>query len=115
MKRGTSSFIAAKAKQILRDKTITANVGGEVRKFKGASFSYGTGQEITEAETGLKADKAAREARGERARGDLRGITELGPGKGALDQSGAHEEDLPKEARVTGPSGIAEFRNTARV
>jgi GGDEF domain-containing protein len=103
------------AKTILRDKTITANVDGKVKQFKGATFSYGTGQAIAEAESGLKADKAAREARGERARGELRGLTELRSGEGAVDQGAANEEDLPKQTRVTGPSGTAEFRNTARV
>ncbi len=103
------------AKQILRDKTIIANVDGEIKQFKGAQFSYGAGKDIAEAEAGLKADKAAREAAGERARGELRGIVEVRPGQGALDQGTATEETGPQQARVTGPRGSAEFRNTARV
>ncbi|MGB8732247.1 MAG: GGDEF domain-containing protein, partial [Candidatus Sulfotelmatobacter sp.] len=105
------------AKQILRDKTIIANVDGEVKRFKGANFSYGAGKDISEAESGLKADKAAREAAGERARGQLRGITELGPSEGAVDQGATQEETDPQQARVTGPRDIAAFRNrnSARV
>ena len=40
----------------------------------GADFSYGVGKDIGEAESGLRRHKGEREARGEIARGELRGI-----------------------------------------
>jgi hypothetical protein len=40
----------------------------------GTDFSYGVGKDIGEAESGLRRHKSEREARGEIARGDLRGI-----------------------------------------
>ena len=40
----------------------------------GADFSYGVGKDIGEAESGLRRPNAEREARGEIARGELRGI-----------------------------------------
>ena len=48
--------------------------GGSL-SFIGANFSYGVGEDINEAESALKANKANRESRGEIARGELRGIT----------------------------------------
>ena len=68
-----------KAREILRSAPITATVDGKPATFKGADFSYGTGKDISAAESGLKAHKSEREARGERARGELRGITQAGP------------------------------------
>lgn len=68
-----------KARHILRNSIIEVDMAdGSVRRFKGADFSYGVGHDLTAAETGLKAHKSEREARGERARGELRGITEVG-------------------------------------
>jgi GGDEF domain-containing protein len=64
------------ARAILREKTIGIVLDdGSQLKFKGGDFSYGTGRHLSEAEAGLKAHKSEREARGERARGELRGIT----------------------------------------
>jgi len=70
-----------KAREILKNTEIvvTSPDGKTVRVFKGADFSYGVGDEISKAESGLKGHKAEREAKGERARGELRGIAEVGP------------------------------------
>jgi GGDEF domain-containing protein len=69
-----------RARQILRDLVIEfEGPNGEIRRFRGADFSYGAGNDLATAEKGLKGHKAEREARGERARGELRGITEIGP------------------------------------
>jgi GGDEF domain-containing protein len=66
------------ARQILRNKEITVTTpNGGTKTLKGADFSYGIGNELSEAEAGLKTHKAEREARGERARGELRGISEV--------------------------------------
>jgi len=65
------------ARQALKEASITVRTpDGKVKTFKGADFSYGVGEGTNEAEQGLKTHKAQREARGERARGELRGITE---------------------------------------
>ena len=108
------------ARELLRNRIIDVrNPDGTITSFKGADFSYGSGQDIAEAESGLKEHKAQREAAGERARGQLRGIAEIGPvtgggAQGATERLG--EGPAGTEARVTGPSGTAEFRNpTARV
>jgi GGDEF domain-containing protein len=67
------------AREDLRNRTIEVTLAdGSKRQFKGADFSYGTGQDSAQAEAGLKEHKQEREARGERARGELRGITEVG-------------------------------------
>lgn len=65
------------ARENLRNKVISFQAAdGTIKKFKGADFSYGIGETTDEAEQGLKSHKAEREARGERARGELRGIVE---------------------------------------
>lgn len=69
------------AREILRNTVIEATKpDGTVYHVKGADFSYGTGKQIAEAESGLKSHKSEREARGERARGELRGIVEVPQG-----------------------------------
>jgi len=68
------------ARDILRKTPIRVTMkDGSVKEFQGADFSYGTGKDLNEAESGLKQHKGEREARGERARGELRGITEVEP------------------------------------
>jgi GGDEF domain-containing protein/2'-5' RNA ligase len=92
-----------KAREILRNKTITVKMkDGSTVQLKGADFSYGTGKELTAAETGLKSHKSEREARGERARGELRGITQVGS-----EQGGQHpvrerpgSENKPQEVKT---------------
>lgn len=80
------------ARQILRETTLrVTSPEGEVRNYKGADFSYGTGKDLKAAETRLKQHKAQREAAGERARGELRGITEAGPEPSGEDRGGAAE------------------------
>jgi GGDEF domain-containing protein len=70
------------ARRLLRDRTIEiALPDGSTRFYKGADFSYGAGRDLTEAERFLKEHKAAREAAGERARGELRGIAEVTAGR----------------------------------
>lgn len=68
------------AREILRNRIIEFKDKntGKLRHFNGADFSYGTGKDLDTAESGLHAHKDAREAAGERARGELRGITEVG-------------------------------------
>lgn len=69
-----------KAREILRNRVIEVEThDGKKLRFKGADFSYGTGKNVGESEAGLKQHKSSREERGERARGELRGITETGP------------------------------------
>jgi len=65
-----------RARAILRDRrVIVKRADGTSLSFTGADFSYGVGKDINEAEWLLKCHKAEREARGEIARGELRGIT----------------------------------------
>ena len=107
------------ARDLLRNRIIDVrNPDGTITSFKGADFSYGTGQDITEAESGLKEHKAQREAAGERARGQLRGITELRPGESGGNQGATERlgESQPTEAKVSGPRDTAAFINpSARV
>lgn len=66
------------ARDILKNRIIQVETAdGKQLQFKGADFSYGTGQNASEAETGLKSNKAEREASGQRARGHFRGITKI--------------------------------------
>lgn len=82
-----------KARQILKDREFDVTLAdGSKLVLKGADFSYGVGHELSAAETGLKAHKAAREARGERARGELRGITEVTRGLGQVDRGPAEAQ-----------------------
>ena len=103
------------ARSILRTREFAVTMNdGTVLKIKGADFSYGQGRDIADAEARLKEHKAEREARGERARGQLRGITADGPEGRSEDRAATPEKDA--QARVSGPSGTAAFRNpTARV
>jgi GGDEF domain-containing protein len=72
-----------KARQILRDRIIEVTLkDGTKLHFKGADFSYGTGKDLAESENGLKEHKSERESRGERRRGELRGITQVGAADG---------------------------------
>jgi GGDEF domain-containing protein len=78
-----------KARDIFKNKIIQVETAdGQVLQFKGADFSYGTGENLGTAESGLKSNKAAREASGQRARGELRGITRLGPEDGKTNNGG---------------------------
>ena len=80
------------ARAALRDREFEVTMkDGTTHRFKGADFSYGSGQDISAAEAGLKQHKASREARGERARGELRGITETGSAAGGQREGGAAE------------------------
>jgi GGDEF domain-containing protein len=65
-----------RARAILRGRTLVVEqADGDTLSFTGADFSFGVGESIDEAESGLKRHKAERETRGELARGQLRGIT----------------------------------------
>ncbi len=67
-----------KARELLRNREFEFTLpDGTVKVLKGADFSYGISDQVQGAETALKQHKAEREARGERARGELRGITEV--------------------------------------
>jgi GGDEF domain-containing protein len=64
-----------RAQAILRDRTICMDrADGSTLSIKGAGFSYGVGQNLYEAELGLKRHKKHRERSGEIARGELRGV-----------------------------------------
>lgn len=68
-----------RARDILRNRVFDVTMDdGRVLHLKGVDFSYGAGKELREAESGLHTHKAEREARGERKRGELAGITEVG-------------------------------------
>ncbi len=91
------------ARSILRNREIAVTMkDGSVKRFKGADFSHGTGTDLAAAEQGLKAHKSEREALGERARGELRGITEVGPEQSQVNQGNAPQEAGTQE--VAGPS-----------
>jgi GGDEF domain-containing protein len=65
-----------RARAILRDRrVIVQRTDGSNLSLTGVDFSYGVGKDINEAELLLKSHKAEREARGEIARGELRGIS----------------------------------------
>lgn len=85
-----------KAREILRNRVIRVTMDdGQVKFYKGADFSYGTGTDLKTAKSGLRTHKSEREARGERARGELRGITEAEPEKGEEDRGAAGGEPNP--------------------
>jgi GGDEF domain-containing protein len=87
-----------KAREILRASDIVVTMkDGTTRTFRGADFSYGVGNDLQIAEAGLKGHKAEREARGERARGELRGIAEVGqePGGGRQSPPAQPQEAVP--------------------
>lgn len=84
-----------KAREILRDRKIEVTLkNGKKRYFKGADFSYGTGKDLDESESGLKQHKQTREDRGERKRGELVGITEVESGGSDEHPSDAELENL---------------------
>ena len=65
-----------RARAILRKRMIIVERSDRsTLSVTGADFSYGVGNNIHEAESGLRSHKAGREARGEIARGELRSIT----------------------------------------
>jgi GGDEF domain-containing protein len=76
--RGTRIELLAKVEQaraMLRDRTVLVQrIDGSTLSVSGVDFSYGVGKNINEAELLLRRHKADRAARGEIARGELRGI-----------------------------------------
>ncbi|HEV7674371.1 MAG TPA: 2'-5' RNA ligase family protein [Candidatus Angelobacter sp.] len=79
-----------KARAILRNREFTVtDADGNTVTLQGVDFSYGTGTDLKSAEAELHKHKTAREAAGERARGELRGITEVG--HEAATQGGTEE------------------------
>lgn len=65
-----------RSRTILRDCMIVVErADGSTICIIGADFSFGVGEDIGEAELGLRNHKAERESAGEIARGELRGIT----------------------------------------
>jgi len=67
-----------KAREILRNTVFDVTLDdGRRLQLKGVDFSYGTGSDLEEAESNQHTHKSEREARGERKRGELRGITEI--------------------------------------
>jgi N12 class adenine-specific DNA methylase/GGDEF domain-containing protein/2'-5' RNA ligase len=82
-----------RASEILQNRIIEVTTNdGQTLQFKGANFSFGVGSSLGTAETGLKQHKADREARGERARGELRGITETRPEKSEESESAPEQK-----------------------
>jgi GGDEF domain-containing protein/2'-5' RNA ligase len=93
-----------KARQILRDKEfIITNQDGSKERVKGVDFSYGTGKDLAQAESGLKTHKSEREARGERARGELPGITQTPEGVDRKGGAGEVSEVPRSEVEVQLP------------
>jgi GGDEF domain-containing protein len=88
------------AREGLRNREIEVTMkDGTVRRFKGADFSYGIGKDADAAESKLKQHKAEREASGERARGELRGIQETGPEADRRREGAAEKAPLAKGDR----------------
>lgn len=83
MARGSSTPEDLKAKldqanEILKNKVIHVETNdGQALKFTGAQFTSGAGENLGTAETQLKINKAAREAAGERKRGELGTIKQV--------------------------------------
>jgi GGDEF domain-containing protein len=93
------------ARELLRNKEIEVELNdGTIKRYKGVDFSYGVGKDLSEAEANLKQHKATREARGERARGELRGITEVGSQADQVPQ-GSQLEASPARAEASQPQG----------
>ena len=90
-----------KAREILRNKVfdVTLDDGTHVQ-LKGVDFSYGTGKDLKEAETRQHAHKAEREAAGQRKRGELVGLTEVGPQADSQGQGAAQSSAAPALAEV---------------
>lgn len=95
------------ARNIFRNKPISFTIDGKVLNFKGADFSYGTGQDLAEAESGLKAHKSDREAAGERARGEFRGFDEAGSGEGQRNNDRQYNDQTPAQKALTSGSSLA--------
>lgn len=89
------------ARNILRNRTIEVTMNdGSTRRFKGADFSYGTGTTLGDAEGALKGHKTVREAAGERARGELRGIAAVEPEEGKVNQSTAGNAEATEATQL---------------
>ena len=85
-----------KAREILRDTIFDVTLDdGTKLKLKGVDFSYGTGKNLDEAEAGQHAHKEARERAGERRRGELAGITEIGAGEDQEDPQASELTTVP--------------------
>jgi GGDEF domain-containing protein len=103
------------AREILRNRVIQVTTpDGKTESFKGADFSYGHGSNLTEAESGLKANKSEREARGERARGELRNIRRVTPegvaaGNETASAPSAAEVSRQKLGLPPSPGGVGEM------
>jgi len=104
-----------KARELLRNRIIDfQKADGSIISFKGADFSYGTDTELSGAEQGLKNNKAGREARGERARGELRGIVEVGPEGRGFDNSAPSRKEV-KLAQILRDIKAGSFNGVSRL
>jgi 2'-5' RNA ligase/GGDEF domain-containing protein len=104
----------SKARDILKNRVISVEKSdGTVLKFKGADFSYGTGKDLDTAEAGLKAHKSQREAAGERARGELRGIVEAGSENSEENNGGTEATQGHQEPQSSVLSGKQEIHSEA--
>ena len=93
------------ARQTFRNMVIEATLpDGTVKYLKGVDFSYGTGKELSDAETALKAHKSEREARGERIRGGLPGVAEVSPG---------NEVPVPSRQAEASEIGQSRYKNAS--
>ena len=92
------------AREILRNTVFDVTMDdGTQLKLKGVDFSYGTGKDLDEAEQGQHAHKSEREARGERKRGELGGITEAEGQGGQRDSVEALKTEAEERyAKVVG-------------
>ncbi len=88
------------ARDILRNTEFEITTPtGEVKRFKGADFSYGTGSDLKAAESGLKRHKAERERSGLRKRGEFRGIVEVeSPQRNQNQGDNARRQDVRKRS-----------------
>jgi intein/homing endonuclease/GGDEF domain-containing protein len=85
-----------KAREILRNTIFDVTLDdGTKLKLKGVDFSYGTGKDLAEAEAGQHAHKEERERAGERRRGELAGITEVGAGEDQEDPEASELVTVP--------------------
>lgn len=100
-----------RARTILRESVFAVDFpDGTTKYFKGADFSFGVGDSKHAAERVLKEHKASREAAGERARGELRGVREVtAEGEPIQVQPGSEESAAdPESASEPATTEVAE-------
>lgn len=103
------------ARESLRSRIIEVTTkDGKTLRFRGADFSFGVGGNLDAAESGLKGHKSDREAAGERARGELRGISEVGPEKHHVDKGTPSQVATPEPLKQGDPVTFKDRKGTER-